>query len=380
MNHPVGAWGGTPDKGWVVLDCRMVRHTGVGTYIRAIFPHLPEIGGGYQYLTLRNAGLPAVGTWPALNVRSQPLGLSNHLLGWELRGLKVGLLHVPFFNVPVTWSGRLVVTIHDLIPLTVPGTIESPAKLWAFKLWVQIAARKADVITTVSEHSRLDIIRLLDVPPAKVTVVPPAAESHFRPAVDGAAVDALRRRLGADRFFLYVGRAKPHKNLPRLLRAFRSASAQSPCMLVIAGPQPPPADLIRDVRDLGLANSVRLVGYVSDEDLPVYYQAATAVVLPSLYEGFGLPALEGMACGTPAIGSTATAVPEVIGDAGLLVDPRNEGAIAEAMVRVATDADLRRALRERGLARVGVLSPKVSAQRLVDLYYRVLTGRWSGRE
>ncbi len=100
----------------------------MGTYIRALFPHLPELGGGYRYLTLRNAGLPAVGTWPSLNVRRRPLGLSNHLLAWDLRRLKVGLLHVPFFNVPVTWSGRLVVTIHDLIPLTVRGTIPYPAK------------------------------------------------------------------------------------------------------------------------------------------------------------------------------------------------------------------------------------------------------------
>jgi glycosyltransferase involved in cell wall biosynthesis len=353
----------------------MVRHTGVGTYIRTLFPHLPELGGGYGYLTLRNPGLPTVGTWQTLDVRSRPLDLSNHLLAWELRSLRTGLLHVPFFNVPLGWSGRLVITIHDLIPLTIPETIPSPVRRAAYRLWLRAAVRKADIIVTVSEHSRQDIIRLLNIPPDRVAVVFPAVDSHVRPAAEEGPLIALRRQLRAEQFFLYVGRAKPHKNLPRLLRAFRVARARSASVLVIVGPQPPPSNLVEDVRNLGLADSVRFVGHISDEELPVYYQAATAVVLPSLYEGFGLPALEGMACGTPVLASNATAVPEVVGDAALLVEPTDVNAIAEGIVRIAHDRDLRYALRERGLARSRTFSSRASAERLGETYVSILNGR-----
>ncbi len=356
---------------WVALDSRMILHTGVGTYLRTLFPHLPELGGDLRYLTLTNAGLPAVREWPVLNVRSRPLGLSSQLLPWELRRTAVELLYMPFFNVPTVWSSRLVATIYDLTPLVVRDTIGSPAKRAAFWAWVRLAARKADAIVTVSEHSRKDIVNMLHLAADKVTVVPPAVGPQFQLATDAHAVDELRRRLAADRFFLYVGRAKPHKNLRGLLRAFRRAIARQPAVLVIAGP-PPPADLLQEATRLGVENEVRFVGYVSEPELPLYYQAATAVILPSLYEGFGLPALEGMACGTPVIASNRAAVPEVVDDAGLLVDPDDEEAIADAMVRVALDARLRRTLRDRGLERARLFSPKASAEQLAALFRRVL--------
>ena len=352
---------------WVVLDTRLVRHTGIGTYIRTLFSRLPRLADGLEYLAISNPGLPRVGTFPVLTVRSRPLDLTTQLLPFELRGVNAALLHVPYITAPLLWPGRLVITIHDLIPLILPETIPSRVRRGAFHLWVRMAARKATVIVTDSECSRRDIVRLLRVPSRKVVVIPPAIGEEFIPADRNRAGDA-HRLLSGERYFLSVGRHKPHKNLSRLIRAFHRVRQEQRAALVIAGPEPPPADLRDEVQRLGLEHTVQFAGHVDDADLPGYYQAAVAVVIPSLYEGFGLPALEGMACGTPVVASNRAALPEVVGDAALLIDPEDEHGLAAAMLRLLRDDSLRQELRERGLARAQTFSAQTSAARLADIY------------
>jgi alpha-1,3-rhamnosyl/mannosyltransferase len=358
----------------IALDTRLITHTGVGTYVRTVFASLPEASGDFQYLAITNPGLPTLPSIPTVSVRSNPLGIGAQLLPWELRHVRASLLHVPYFTAPLAWTGRLVLTIHDLIPLAIPDTVESPLRRAGTVFWTRLAARRADMIVTDSEFSRQDIERRLGIPTGRIAVVPAAVAPEFRPGVDSRAVDAFRGTLGTDRYVLCMGRDKPHKNLRRLVQAFGRVRKLSDVQLVIVGLTGPSPDLAREIAAAGVRDAVRFVGHVPAEVLPSYYQAAVAVVLPSLYEGFGLPALEAMACGTPVVAANRTAIPEVVGDAALLVDPEDTLALADAMIRVTQYEDLRQRLRARGLARARIFTPQAAASLLVGVYHQVLDG------
>lgn len=360
----------TQDTRWIALDCRMIAHTGVGTYIRNLLPHLPPPPGRREYLAISNPGLPSLASFRRVSVGVRPLSLGDQFLPWYLRRMSVDLLYVPHFNAPLFWRGPLVVTIHDLIPLVIPGAV-SRVRRPVFRAWVSLVVRDAAAIVADSEHSRQDVIRVLGAIPEKVVVIPPAVGPEFRPLNNGERLAAFRNEPGR-RFFLHVGRQKPHKNIPRLLRALRKVATRiNDVALVVVG-FTPPAELVREVERLGLRDRVRFAGYVGGADLIASYRTAIALVLPSLYEGFGLPALEAMACGTPVIASNRAALTEVVGEAGLLVNPEDEDSIAEAMVRVAEDSVLRLALRERGLAQAKRFSPQRSAARLAEVFSEVL--------
>ncbi len=358
----------------IALDTRLINHPGIGTYIRTVFASLPEAGRDFRYIAITNPGLPTLPSIPTVSVRGRPLSVDAQLLPWELRNVPTDLLHVPYFTAPLAWRGRLVLTIHDLIPLAIPETIESPLRRASTDIWTRLAVRRADMIVTVSEFSRQDIVRQLQVPADRLAVVPAAVGPEFRPATDPEAVDMFRRTLGEDRYVLCVSRDKPHKNLRRLFRAFGRVRELADVHLVIVGLTAPSPNLAREIAAAGISDAVRFVGHVSGDLLPLYYQAAAAVVLPSLYEGFGLPALEGMACGTPVVAANRTAIPEVVDDAALLVDPEDDSALAEGMVRVSQDGELRQRLRERGLERVRLFTPQAAASGLVSIYRRVLDG------
>src|SRR3989454_2521793 len=260
---------------WVVLDTRLVRHTGIGTYIRTLFPRLPTLADGLEYLAISNPGLPRVGTFPVLTVRSRPLDLTTQFLPFELRGVNAALLHVPYITAPLLWPGRLVITIHDLIPLILPETIPSRVRRGAFHLWVSMAAQKATVIVTDSECSRLDIVRLLGVPPRKVVVIPPAIGEEFIPADRNRAGDA-RRLPSGERYFLSVGRHKPHKNLSRLIRAFHRVRQDQRAALVIAPEDEHglAAAMLRLLRDDSLRQELRERGLARAQTFSAQTSAA----------------------------------------------------------------------------------------------------------
>lgn len=358
----------------IILDTRLITHTGIGTYVRTVFAGLPDAGGNYQYVAVTNPGLPVLPGIPVVSVRSRPLGIGAQLLPWELRHVPTDLLHVPYFTAPIAWPGQLVLTIHDLIHLAVSETVGSPLRRMGAAFWTRLAARRADMIVTVSEFSRQDIMRRLGIPPERLAVAPPAVAPEFGPAGDEMVLAAFRRRLNVTRYLLCVARDKPHKNLRRLVRAFSGVRQRLDADLVLVGPSAPAPDLAREIRVAGVADAIRWAGYVPGESLPLYYQAAAAVVLPSLYEGFGLPALEGMACGTPVVAANRTAIPEAVGDAALLVDPEDERAIGDGLVRVTHDVALRQQLRSRGFVRAALFTPQAAALRLMSVYRRILDG------
>ncbi|BAU48125.1 mannosyl transferase [Sulfurifustis variabilis] len=291
-------------------------------------------------------------------------GTAGHL--WEQLSLprRVGraLLFSPSNTGPLAVS-RQVVTIHDWAVMDHPEWF-SPrfSALYRFLL-PRLVARVRRVIT-VSRFSRERILEATRVDPERVVVVPNAVGPEFRPQSRERTASMRRSlRLKSDRYVLSLGSIEPRKNIPRVLSAWRMAQRQLPSdvWLVIAG-APGSASVFRAVPLNALPERVQLIGRVPEAELPALYTGAIALVYPSLYEGFGLPLLEAMASGTPVIGSSRGAMPEVVEAAGLLVDPRVPEAIAEAVVRVVVRTDLWKTLRHRGLERARRFSWKETAR------------------
>jgi glycosyltransferase involved in cell wall biosynthesis len=234
--------------------------------------------------------------------------------------------------------------------------------------------RAADAVIAVSECTKRDAIRFYRIPEEKITVIYEGVNPRFRPA-SPEAIAAVRARYGLpERFILYVGTIEPRKNLTTLLEAFHHLLATYDLRLVIVGKKGWLYErFFRRLRELGLENRVLFTGYVPDEDLPAIYSAADLFVFPSLYEGFGLPVLEAMACGTPVICSNTSSLPEVAGDAALLVDPTDARALTGAMEQVLTNERLWATLRAKGMERARGFTWEKAAYRTWEVYQQVIS-------
>ncbi len=282
--------------------------------------------------------------------------LWTHLrLSWAMVRDRPDVLFVPAHVVPLVHPRVTVVTIHDLGYLHFPSAHTALSRrylAWSTR-WSVRAARR---VIAVSAATRDDLVAMLHVSAEKITVV----HHGVRPAdarPPGPTVHATLKRLGIARpYVLFLGTVQPRKNLQRLIRAFRQVvDAGLPHRLVIAGRMGWLVEPIRAaVAACGLTERVHFAGYVADDDLPTLYTGADAFALPSLYEGFGMPALEALSYGVPVVASNTTSLPEIVGDAGLLVNPQDEAAIGAALVRILTDGALR--------ARLAVAGPEQAAQ------------------
>jgi len=276
------------------------------------------------------------------------------------------VFHAPYFYMPYALPCPAVVTIYDLIPLVFPQGFSAAQRL-SFHLMVGLAVRRASAVIAVSAATRTDLLRYFNLSPNRVHVTPLAADASFYPRPP-AEVAAVRARYGLpNAYVLYVGINKPHKNLPRLIEAYAKIGEAPP--LVLAGREDPRyPEARRQAEVLGLGGRVAFPGDIAGADLPALYSGASLFVFPSLYEGFGLPPLEAMACGTPVVCSNRASLPEIVGDAALTVDPDDVEAIASAMRRVLDDADLRESLRQRGWARAAQFSWEHTAQETLRIY------------
>jgi glycosyltransferase involved in cell wall biosynthesis len=276
---------------------------------------------------------------------------------------------------------RAVVTIHDCIHLMFPQYLPNRFAYGYARATLWAAARRAERILTVSETSKADILRYCDVPAERVIVVYNAIDDRFAAPPDMDAVARVRERYQLNGpFALYVGNIKPHKNLERLIDAFdlvRRGGYERLELLIIGDQISKYPRLRRAVDKHKLHKHVRFLGFVADDTLAALYRLATVFVFPSLYEGFGLPPLEAMASGTPVVTSNRSSLPEVVGDAAVLVDPYSAASIAEGIQRVLSDADLRRTLSERGLARAREFSWESSIRRVHEVYMDVVGQRSS---
>ena len=263
----------------------------------------------------------------------------------------VTLLHGPVNALPFAWRGQSVVTILDLTFMLLPEAFNRANRLY-LRWMVAFAAARADRVIAISEATRQDIITRLHVAPERVERIYCGVESRFHPMDNKQETRALRQKWRLeDGFILYLATIEPRKNLIRLIDAYaeirRRRATKLP--LVLAGGAGWGVDLIaRRAEETGLGDDIRFVGFVPEHEMPLWYNAADLFVYPSEYEGFGLPALEALACGTPVVASNRSSLPEVVGEAGVLVDPTDTGAMADAMQRVLEDERLQSRLSAAG--------------------------------
>ena len=272
---------------------------------------------------------------------------------------------------------RLVVTIYDLSFVTHPES-HMAANVEHCLRGTRLAIDRADAMIAISESTRRELIDTMGAPPERIVVTPLASDPRLRRVSDPARLAAVRHRYELpERFVLFLGAMEPRKNLPRLVEAFAALkpALRRETVLVVAGAQGWLNDSVRDrVGRLGLAESVRFAGYIAEDDIAALYSLATVFAYPSLWEGFGLPVLEAMACGTPVLTSDVSSLPEVAGDAALLVPPTDVEAIADGLTRLLGDAALRADFAARGLRRVAEFSWERCARQTLAVYTSVVRG------
>ena len=292
-----------------------------------------------------------------------------------LRRLGVDVFHgMDHVGIPLVGrSCRYVVTVHDVIPLILPETF-TPRHRLVVRLALARVRRKADRVVVPSHAVKRDVVRRVGVPEDRVVVTHEGCEPRFRPVrSEGVQRDVAARYGLPPRYVLAVGTLEPRKNLTTLLDAFarlrRDGEVDPDLRLVLAGARGwLDEPIFATVRSLGLEDAVRFTGFVDDADLPAVYGGAALFAFPSLHEGFGLPLLEAMACGVPVVTSNIASMPEVAGDAAVLVDPRDAGGLAAAIARVLRDEALRDRLREAGIGRARQFSWEATARLTLDAY------------
>jgi glycosyltransferase involved in cell wall biosynthesis len=299
---------------------------------------------------------------------------------WEQVALPVALAragadlhHGMGFSLPLGDFRPAVVTIYDLSFLRFPDRFKSANRLYLTAI-TRLAARRARRVIAISESTRAEVEALLGVPAERIDVAMPGVGHHFRP-LSPKQVEAFRHRNGLpERFILYLGTLEPRKNLETLLHAF-AALPQKDVPLVLVGGRGWLYHAIEDtIEELNLRPRVTMPGYVADEMLPLWYNAATVFAYPSLYEGFGLPLLEAMACGTPVVAADTTSLPEVVGreGAGILLPPDDRDAWCHALGTLLDDDEHRRELFIRGRKRAADFSWHRTALQTVASYHRAL--------
>ena len=330
-----------------------------GHHFEVFAPSAPE-RDGFGKLTFHPTG--ASTTRPSRRILWEQTRLPR-----ELAALQPDLLHGLAYALPIGWRGRTVVTIYDLSFLRFPKAFNLANRVY-LTATTRAAARRARRILTISEHARRDIVRLLGVPEHRVDVTYPAAEERYHPMAS-AEVEAFRVARGLpERFVFALGTLEPRKNVIGLLHAYaRLPKPRSPLFLA-GGTGWRFSPIFDTVAQLGLEGEVQFPGYVPEDDLPLWYNAARLFVFPSLYEGFGLPVLEAMACGTPVITSTAASLPEVGGTAAVLVAPHDTAQLAHEMEHVLDDPQLRLEMRAAGRIQASRFSWRTLTDQTVATY------------
>lgn len=367
------------------IDARLylAERTGIGSYTAHLIQALARVAPEEEFLLFTDKPVPL----PGPNFTNIVIGVRKRIL-WTLFFLparllshRVDLFHgTANFELPPLAGCRLVSTVHDLIPLHFPELVSKKFRL-LFRTLIGPALRRADRVITDSEFSRRDILEAFALPPEKVVVIPLAPHPRFRPVSDPDRERACREKYGLPgRYLLFVGVFEPRKNIPLLIEAFNILRRDYPegrdIQLALAGGDGYRGrEITGEIERQNLEPAVRLLGYVPDGDLPALYQASDLVVIPSLYEGFGLPALEAMACGTPVLAADSSSLPEIVGSAGEVFRLGDPGLLAEKMATLLAAPDRRASMRRKGLERAASFTWEQTAQRTLEIYSDVMEGR-----
>ena len=376
----------TPLPGTVGFDLSAAAHerAGLGRYAASLA--LALLALGQPLVAFVNDPRESRLRRPLSNLPQRSVGLPRQR--WRLRAAAsyfgwpsldhalagVDLYHATEHLLPVLRRARSVFTLHDAAYLHFPQ-YHLPRNRLFLRLMMPRFLARADAVITVSDFTRRDAERIYDVPPEKLHVIPEGVEPRFQPIEAAATLADVRARYRLpERFVLFVGTLEPRKNLVTLLEAYAALRRQgdTPGLVVAGGKGWLYDEFFDKLRALGLDGAVTLTGYVPDDDLPALINCAEVFAFPSIFEGFGLPPLEAMACGVPVVCSDASSLPEVVGEAGLLLPPKDVAAWTEALGRVLRDSALRARLRAQGLARARQFTWEAAARQTLAVYERVL--------
>ncbi len=378
-----------PPKTTFILDARTAtdHFPGIGRYVSHLARHLvPQLAVNERLLLLHNPQAKSGWQMPAAqeNVSLVASAVSPFSLSqqWHiprlLRRLSANVYHSAYYLMPYRPGVPTLLTLYDLIPEQFPQLVSLQARLLA-RLATRLALRAGDHFLAISEATRQEFLAHYSVDPASITAVPLAADEQFKPQPE-TAVNNLRQELNLpEKYVLYLGINKPHKNLERLIDAWTVVAAKAPGapLLVIAGAWDERyAGVKTAVARYNLSHKVRFLGRVADADLPALYSGATLFVFPSLVEGFGLPVLEAMACGTAVACAQTSSLPEVGGTAATYFDPTDSGEMAEVLLALLQDEQLRETLAQKGLVQARRFSWEETAAATLN-QYRNLAARYA---
>lgn len=359
--------------------------TGIGRYSLELLSALKKISGGSEIVLLTTEQHDSHNLWNSFERHALPgchllpalLTLGNAALSTAIKRYQLDLIHDPNGIAPFLGFGfgaKRIVTIHDAFPYIYPQT-HNRLDNWRYHWLLPQSARRADLVLTDSQNSAYDIARYFHLDKIKIKAIPCAVNTAFSPVPDGPQrKTVLNHYKIIEPYLLYLGGLTSRKNIAALLEAFALVRRRfSTLKLVIAGKrQWQTAEIDQTFARLDLSDSVHFTGYIAEADLPALYSMAEAFVFPSLYEGFGLPPLEAMACGTPVITSNVSSLPEVVGDAAITVNPHNVMEIVRAIEMVLSDPQLRVSLRQRGLERAALFSWERTAYETFSSYQKLL--------
>ena len=362
---------------------RSYRAAGINWYIYNLLRYLPSVCNQHRYTVfLGHKGSRQA--FPEMKTKMTSLPTVNPVVRifWEqtvqpVQSLKEGidLLHSLAFVQPILLPCAGIITIYDLSFILFPERLHPLRRLY-LRWGTRYSARKAQRVIAISASTKRDIVKLLGVAESKVDVVLCGVDEDFQLLENQRVLDDFRRKRHLpEQMILFVGTIEPRKNLITLLRGYAllRKKVQLPPLVIGGAKGWHHQEVFSVAEELGLREDIIFPGYIPQDELPLWYNAADFFIYPSLYEGFGLPPLEAMACGTPVIISNTSSLPEVVGEAGILVDPDNAEQIAEAMQRVLADNALRAEMRRRGLNRAREFSWQKAAQETVKVYEQAMT-------
>ena len=351
----------------IAIDARMINASGIGTYLQGLLEGIQsQSRPDFSFKLLGDLKRLPSGPWTTRAACSKIYSLAEQLeIPWAARGEKATLVHAPHYNMPCLLASRTVVTVHDVIHLKFPQYWPSVAARAYARFFFSRVIPKARVILTVSENTKRDLVEMLAIPAERIIVTYPAI-SHVRfQSPDPGLLPEFEALSLPHPYLLYVGNLKQFKNVERLVNVHQRlwASKKVP-PLVLVGRN----FILGFDRRLAQAEGIRWLGEVRPALLPWLYKQALAFLFPSLYEGFGLPPLEAMASGTPVLCSNRASLPEVVGDAALMIDPENIEEMAAALGRLVEDDALRKGLAAKGLMQAQRFSWDQMAERTLRVY------------
>jgi glycosyltransferase involved in cell wall biosynthesis len=358
------------------------RSAGIHGYLYNTLAHLPEVDPSLTYTVFVGRGqLPDHTGWNVRRSRLPTQRPSVRIL-WEqvvapleLARLQPDLLHGMAFALPLLWPAPSVVTIFDLSFLRYPDRLSAARRLY-LRLMTRISARRAQRVLAISESGKAEIAMLFGVPAERIDVALPGVGAAFRPLPPAIVADFRRRNNLPERYILHVGTLEPRKNLNTLLRAYARLPQRGTVKLVLVGGKGwQTGPMFALMEELNLEQDVLIPGYVAGDALPLWYNAAEVFAYPSVYEGFGMPLLEAMACGLPVVASNTTSLPEAVGSDGLLLPPDDAEAWADTLSKLLDDESTRAELAARGQQRARSFSWVRTAQQTVATYHRVLDSK-----